>query len=387
MPPDRGPYSTDEYRSFFGPPGKLDTTKALRAQQTRVGLEFEAKLARANVDDLTRKWSADLPITEKGRLNACIADAKEILDECVAKYANCVNPRQPSGKGKATTDEAPPSTGGSGSARGGNATYSDSDDEPLMKRQEPVCSVDNVSDDESDDCVVVEPKAAEALEAQRKEAKEASAPAPKDKEASAPTPKAGPKAEPKAEPKAGPSSGKRKTRVESNAEQPSGKGKERAEPPANAEAHAIQAADAANASFDDAPFDLKAYAALGLDATCPQQDIVPAYKRLVLYWHPDKNKHPDKGVATMICDRMFKAKFILSDPEHRRNYDNKAWNIDDSSHTANPYDLGEGEDGTEAKKAEARFDRAAAAERQREKEAERKRAAANKRKAAAAARR
>jgi DnaJ family protein B protein 4 len=53
------------------------------------------------------------------------------------------------------------------------------------------------------------------------------------------------------------------------------------------------------------------------DAT--QNEIRVAYKKLALQWHPDKND--DKTLAEYKFKKICEAYFVLSNPEHRRQYD------------------------------------------------------------------
>lgn len=60
------------------------------------------------------------------------------------------------------------------------------------------------------------------------------------------------------------------------------------------------------------------YAILGLDRTCDQDAIKPAYRRMALHTHPDRNKEPD---AAEQFRRVQAAYDVLSDIIKRRKYD------------------------------------------------------------------
>ncbi|XP_033171248.1 chaperone protein DnaJ-like [Drosophila mauritiana] len=60
------------------------------------------------------------------------------------------------------------------------------------------------------------------------------------------------------------------------------------------------------------------YMILGVDPNATESEIRQAYKRMVLIYHPDKNKHP----RTTAQFRKIKEAFdVLSDPTSRRAYD------------------------------------------------------------------
>ncbi len=62
------------------------------------------------------------------------------------------------------------------------------------------------------------------------------------------------------------------------------------------------------------------YSVLGVHRRATAQEIRKAYKSLAKQWHPDKNQDPqaeDKFIE------ITKAYELLSDPERRRNYDNR----------------------------------------------------------------
>ncbi|EDW48989.1 chaperone protein DnaJ [Drosophila sechellia] len=60
------------------------------------------------------------------------------------------------------------------------------------------------------------------------------------------------------------------------------------------------------------------YMILGVDPKATELEIRQAYKRMVLIYHPDKNKHP----RTTAQFRKIKEAFdVLSDPTSRRAYD------------------------------------------------------------------
>jgi len=60
------------------------------------------------------------------------------------------------------------------------------------------------------------------------------------------------------------------------------------------------------------------YEILEVDKKASQEDIKSAYRRLVMLYHPDKNKLPE-------AEEMFKgiteAYSVLSDPDKRKQYD------------------------------------------------------------------
>jgi DnaJ-class molecular chaperone len=60
------------------------------------------------------------------------------------------------------------------------------------------------------------------------------------------------------------------------------------------------------------------YEILEIDKKASQEDIKSAYRRLVMLYHPDKNKLPE-------AEEMFKgiaeAYSVLSDPDKRKQYD------------------------------------------------------------------
>ncbi|XP_011300799.1 dnaJ homolog subfamily C member 16 isoform X2 [Fopius arisanus] len=62
------------------------------------------------------------------------------------------------------------------------------------------------------------------------------------------------------------------------------------------------------------------YEILGIHRRSTLQDIKKAYKNLVKEWHPDKTDHPDAEDKFV---EITKAYELLSDPERRRNFDNR----------------------------------------------------------------
>lgn len=60
------------------------------------------------------------------------------------------------------------------------------------------------------------------------------------------------------------------------------------------------------------------YNILEIPKTSSQQDIKKAYKKLALYWHPDKNKSIN---AKYKFQKISEAYATLSNPESRRKYD------------------------------------------------------------------
>ncbi len=63
------------------------------------------------------------------------------------------------------------------------------------------------------------------------------------------------------------------------------------------------------------------YTVLGVHRRATSQEIRKAYKSLARQWHPDKN--PDDPGAEEKFIEITRAYELLSDPERRRNYDNK----------------------------------------------------------------
>ena len=64
------------------------------------------------------------------------------------------------------------------------------------------------------------------------------------------------------------------------------------------------------------------YSVLGVHRRATTQEIRKAYKSLARQWHPDKNRE-DPAEAEEKFIEITRAYELLSDPERRRNYDNK----------------------------------------------------------------
>ena len=60
------------------------------------------------------------------------------------------------------------------------------------------------------------------------------------------------------------------------------------------------------------------YEILEVDKKASQEDIKSAYRRLVMLYHPDKNKLPE---AEEIFKEIAEAYSVLSDPDKRKQYD------------------------------------------------------------------
>lgn len=60
------------------------------------------------------------------------------------------------------------------------------------------------------------------------------------------------------------------------------------------------------------------YAILGLDKTATHQQIVSAFRRLAIKYHPDKNRSPDAKDRFILVHEAFE---VLGNPERRRWYD------------------------------------------------------------------
>ena len=365
-PPDPLPdpdelYTTASFQSFFGHPSKSDTRKKLRDQcnsrfahlqaefdkeQQLIGLEFEARLARNTVDELKRKWSADLPDLEKSRLRASIAEAKSTLDECVVAY-----------KEKKRKREAPPSTGGS--AGGGKADDMNPDDEPVMRprKRTRVSRRKSDSDSDSDDCVEVpaeareaerkqaeareaERKQAEAREAERKQAEEVEAERKQAEEVEAERKQAEEveaarllkiraqkdaanlrRVQQRAAKKLlDEAAAREKERLEDEKrEQENAKARERRK---QAKAGAAMRAEVYGRFFPDHVGVVK------YDYT--DEQLRAALRKMMLKWHPDKNMQNGVRcpVATANSQLLLNARDVLLDPEQRARFDAKPWDVD-----------------------------------------------------------
>jgi len=60
------------------------------------------------------------------------------------------------------------------------------------------------------------------------------------------------------------------------------------------------------------------YALLGIDVTASQEEIRCAYKEMVRFWHPDRNKNPN---AKEVFHKIHKANEVLSDENAKKAYD------------------------------------------------------------------
>ena len=74
------------------------------------------------------------------------------------------------------------------------------------------------------------------------------------------------------------------------------------------------------ADFVSAAGRFEPYKVLGVHRRATAQEIRKAYKAMAREWHPDKNSDP--GAEERFIE-ITKAYELLSDPERRRNYDNK----------------------------------------------------------------
>ena len=64
------------------------------------------------------------------------------------------------------------------------------------------------------------------------------------------------------------------------------------------------------------------YAILELTKTATLSDIKKSYRKLAMKWHPDKNLD-NKQLAETKFKEIAEAYGVLSDPDKRREYDNK----------------------------------------------------------------
>ena len=71
-------------------------------------------------------------------------------------------------------------------------------------------------------------------------------------------------------------------------------------------------------NFDNLDFNL--FSVFGLDSTCSEKDIKKNYKKLLVFYHPDKNKNNQQ--ATEMLYKINLSYKILSNPEHRVLYEN-----------------------------------------------------------------
>ena len=333
-PPDPLPdpdelYTTASFQSVFGDPSKSDTRKKLRDQcnsrfahlqaefdkeQQLLGLEFEARFARNAVDELKRKWSADLPDLEKSRLRASIAEAKSTLDECVVAY-----------KEKKRKREAPPSTGGS--AGGGKADDMNPDDEPVMRPRKRTRVSRRKSDSDSDDCVEVpaeareaERKQAEAREAERKQAEEVEAARLLKIRAQMDAANLRRVQQRAAKKLLDEAAAREKERLEDEKrEQENAKARERRK---QAKAGAAMRAEVYGRFFPDHVGVVK------YDYT--DADLREALRKMMMKWHPDKNMVNGQmcPVATANSQRLLNARRVLLNPEKRAMFDAKPWDVD-----------------------------------------------------------
>lgn len=80
------------------------------------------------------------------------------------------------------------------------------------------------------------------------------------------------------------------------------------------------------------------YKILGVKRTARKKEILKAYRKLAIKWHPDKHEGADKSKAEKKFLDIAAAKEVLTDPEKRQKYDNGEDPLDPESHNGgNPF--------------------------------------------------
>ncbi|CAL1533171.1 unnamed protein product [Lymnaea stagnalis] len=63
------------------------------------------------------------------------------------------------------------------------------------------------------------------------------------------------------------------------------------------------------------------YKILGVKRTASKKEILKAYRKLAVKWHPDKHEGPEKDKAQKVFIDLAAAKEVLTDPEKRQRFD------------------------------------------------------------------
>ncbi|KAJ8310305.1 hypothetical protein KUTeg_012170 [Tegillarca granosa] len=80
------------------------------------------------------------------------------------------------------------------------------------------------------------------------------------------------------------------------------------------------------------------YKILGVKRTARKKEILKAYRKLAIKWHPDKYEGEDKSKAQKKFLDIAAAKEVLTDPEKRQKYDNGEDPLDpESQNGGNPF--------------------------------------------------